>query len=74
MTRRLADYWLDNSKADLLVMLLAASVVGFVNPHELVSVTSRATFYQTLAAVSGVLLSVGTITISVFFAVAPSSA
>jgi hypothetical protein len=69
--RRLTDFWLDRPKLDFLIVLLVAGILGVANPHRLIPVASRATFYQTLATVSGVLLSVGTITITVFFAVAP---
>jgi hypothetical protein len=72
VTRRLADCWLDRPKLDYLLVILVAAAIGVLNPGSLLPDASRATFYETLAGVSGILLSVGTITITVFFAVAPT--
>jgi hypothetical protein len=70
--RRLVDAWLDNPPLDYIPVLAIAVGLGMIDPHRLVLDAARPTFYQTLAGVSGVLLSAGTITVTVFFAVAPT--
>ena len=70
--RRLGDTWLDNPPLDYIVVLVVAACLGMIDPDRLVLDATRPTFYQTLTGVSGVLLSAGTITITVLFAVAPT--
>jgi hypothetical protein len=72
MIRHLPDYWLEHPALDYLLIMAVAGIVLGTNPHGLVSATDRPVFYQTLAGVSGGLLAIGSISITVVFTVTPT--
>lgn len=72
MIRRLADRWIEHPSLDYLVTAVIAGVVAAVGIHGFVNAADRPVFYQTLAGVSGGLLALGSISVTVVFTVTPT--
>lgn len=72
MTIRLADRWLDHPAADYPVTAAVVAGVMTANVTSLVIPSDRAVFFQTLTGVSGGLLGLGAIAVTVIFTVTPT--
>jgi hypothetical protein len=72
MIRRLADGWINHPAVDLPIVLVAVAAAVAVDPDAALRSSERGSWYQTLATVNGVLLSVGVIAITLVFTVTPS--
>jgi hypothetical protein len=76
VTRRLlaslANRWLDHPTIDYPLAAVAVLVALLIDPHDVISAANHASWYQTLAAGSAVLLSLGVIAITLVFTVTPS--
>lgn len=69
---RLRSTWLDRPWTDYPLTAVAALGAGWLSPHDLVTASNYGSWYQTLAGVSGVLLGLGGIAITLVFTVTPS--
>ena len=72
MIRRLVDAWVNRPALDYDVVCLAVAVGFVLLPAESPSTDNQGIWFQTLAAVTGVLLGLGGVALTVVFAVAPS--
>jgi hypothetical protein len=70
--RRSVDLWVDQPRFDYVVTALAVASLTVVDPSGLVGRASWGDLYQTLASVSGILLSLGTIIVTLLFTVTPN--
>lgn len=69
----MTEVWVDHPAVDFLVALVAALVVALVAPRLLSDQPeTRAVFFQTIAGVGGILLSLGSIVITLLFTVTPN--
>lgn len=72
MTRRLPDVWLEHPAIDYLITAALSGVVAGIGLPHLVTPGDRPIVYQTLAGVSGGLLALGSIAVTVVFTVTPT--
>lgn len=72
MGRRLADAWIEHPAIDYPLTLLAAGVLLLIDPRSLVAPADRIALYQTMAGVSGGLLALSSISVTVIFTVTPT--
>lgn len=72
MMRRLADGWLNRPLFDYPITLLVVAAALVVNPTDVLSTDQHGSWYQTLATVDGVLLSLGGVALTLVFTVTPS--
>lgn len=70
--KRLVDYWVNHPVTDYLLVLLAVVVVAALESNEVPAAEDRAAWYQALASLSGALLAVGGVAVTIVFAVTPS--
>ena len=70
--RRLTNLWINEPRFDYLTTALIGVVVFVTHPALGLRSQDHGTFYQTLAAVNGVLLTLGTIVITLVFTVTPN--
>lgn len=70
--KRLVDPWLNHPSADWSLCFLLALVGRELHPKSLIDEPSRAAAYQTFVGVSGVLLTVGLIVVTLVFTVTPT--
>lgn len=70
--RRLLDVWINHPVIDHPATIAVAVTVFLIDPSPGLSAQDHGSFHQTLAAVSGILLSIGTIVITLVFTVTPN--
>jgi hypothetical protein len=71
--RRAVDTWINRPSIDYVVVAVAAVLAWWLDPQNVPQTTSLDAWYQTLASVSGVLLGLGGVAVTVVFAVTPSA-
>jgi hypothetical protein len=66
------DTWVDRPSLDYAVAAVAVAGLVAIGPRGVINSRSRGDLYQTLASVSGILLSLGTIIVTLLFTVTPN--
>jgi hypothetical protein len=69
--RRLTDWWLDRPSLDYPLVALAVATALAYDPSNVLGSELHGVWYQTLAGVSGVLLTIGGVAITLVFTVTP---
>lgn len=72
LPRRLLDSWVNYPLVDYPVVLAVGAAIYFVDPTLGLRSQDHGSFHQTLAAVSGILLTLGAIVITLVFTVTPN--
>src|SRR5437899_2910351 len=70
--RAWTDWWVDHPAVDYIIVLVLTALAWRTDIFRSLSPTERAVWFQTLAMVSGVLLSLGTLVVTLLFTVTPN--
>jgi hypothetical protein len=71
--RRLIDSWVNRPSLDVPLVVTAGILVALLDPHNVPPANELGNWYQTLASVSGALLALGGVALTVVFAVTPTN-
>lgn len=72
LPRRLLDGWINYPFVDYAAVIAVGAAIYFVDPTLGLRTQDHGSFHQTLAAVSGILLTLGAIVITLVFTVTPN--
>lgn len=71
--RRVIDTWVNRPFVDLPLVAAAGILIALLDPQDVPPTSELGTWYQTLASVSGALLALGGVALTVVFAVTPTT-
>lgn len=71
--RRVIDIWVNRPSLDFPLVAAAGILLAMLDPQDVPPASDLGTWYQTLASVTGVLLGLGGVAITVVFAVTPTN-